>query len=107
MHRYAIAREMGYERHILHDRFTDLCHQISTRRYVERRLRRKTRMVVIGEEIHQVALQLHEQHVYPSASRVSKHISDQHALRTKEGHEAWVIILQELGYPTDTLRKYD
>lgn len=104
---YAIAREVGYARHILYHNFTDLCQQISTRRYAERRMKRQERMAVVGEEIRQVVLQLHEQHMYPSARQVSKLISDQHALRTKEGHEAWMIILQELGYPTDTLRKYD
>jgi DNA-binding transcriptional regulator YhcF (GntR family) len=104
---YAIAREMGYARHILYHNFTDLCQQISTRRYAQLRMNRQERMAVIGKEIRQVALQLHEQRVYPSSRQIAKRISDQHALRTKEGHEAWVSILQELGYPTDTLRTYE
>jgi DNA-binding transcriptional regulator YhcF (GntR family) len=103
----ALAREFGCGDHILEQRFPDLCHQVTVQRLEERRRRRQERMTVISEEIRQVALQLHEQHMYPSVRQIAKRISDQHALRTKEGHEAWIIILQELGYPTDTLRTYD
>ncbi len=32
-------------------------------------------------------------------------LGNPHAIRTKEGHEAWHLALEELGYPTDHLKK--
>ena len=102
---YEIAREMGYERHILRDKFADLCHQISTRRHAERKKRRQVRMASDSEKVRQTVLHLHEQKIYPSARQVFNAIGNQHILRSEEGYNAWLLALQELGYPTDTFQK--
>jgi hypothetical protein len=57
-------------------------------------------------EIRQAAYLLHSQGTYPSARQVTKQLSDPHVIRTKEGHEAWCQVLEELGYPAGHLKKY-
>jgi hypothetical protein len=44
--------------------------------------------------------------VYPGSKRLSKLLDDPHLLRSKEGHEAWRLTLEELGYLTGHLKKY-
>ncbi len=66
---YELAREMGYKRHVVWDKFPELCKQVSTRRYAERRRRREERMATHSSEIRQTAYLLHSQSMYPSASR--------------------------------------
>jgi hypothetical protein len=104
---YELAREMGYKRHIVHDKFPELCKQVSARRYAEWRRRREERMAGIRREIRRATSLLHEQDIYPSARRVFSMLNDPHVLRTKEGHEAWRLALEELGYPIDELKRYD
>jgi hypothetical protein len=101
-----LARQMGYKRHILSANFPDLCRQVAERRSTARRKQREERMAPICSEIRQVALLLHSQYIYPSASQISIQLHDPHIIRTKEGHEAWRLALEELGYPTDHLKKY-
>src|SRR6266516_1965792 len=36
--------------------------------------------------------------LYPGSKRISKMLDDPHLLRSKEGHEAWRLTLEELGY---------
>ena len=104
---YELAREMGYKRHLVWDKFPELCLQSSARRSVERRKRREERMAEIRKEIRRAASLLHEQGIYPSSRRVCSLLGDPHILRTKEGHEAWCLSVEKLGCPTDTLKKYD
>jgi hypothetical protein len=104
---YELAREMKYARHIVWDKFPELCKQVSARRYAERKGRREERMAGISKEICCAAFLLHEQGIYPSARKVFTLLNDPHILRTKEGHEAWRMALEELGYPTDKFRRYD
>jgi hypothetical protein len=98
---------MGYKHHIVWDKFPELCKQVSARRYAERRRRREERMAGSGEEIRRAAFLLHEQGIYPSARKVFTVLNDPYSLLTKEGHEAWRLALEELGYPTDKFKKYD
>ena len=63
-------------------------------------------MRAIREEIRQAVLLLHNQGIYPGAKPVSLLLNNRHILRTFEGHEAWRLMLEELGYPTDTLKRY-
>lgn len=100
-----LARRMGYELHILWDRFTDLCKQISRRRYAERRRRREERIALLCKEIRRIAYQLHGQGIYPSVRQVSQELGGFHALLSKEGHDAWCHALEALGYPTAHLKK--
>jgi transcriptional regulator with XRE-family HTH domain len=102
-----LAREMGYGVNILRDKFPELCKQVSARRHAERRERRKEHMMGICKEIRHTAFLLHEQGIYPSARQVLKLLNDPHILRTKEGHEAWRLTLEELGYPTDKFKRYE
>lgn len=64
-------------------------------------------MAGISKEIRRAASLLHEQGIYPSARRVFNVLNDPRVLRTKEGHEAWCLSLEELGYPTNTFKRYD
>jgi hypothetical protein len=102
---HALAREMDSTYYILSHHFTDLCRQISARRYAERRKRHQKRMTAVAAEIRQVVLQLHEKNIYPSNEQVRGAVGDRHILRTKEGRDAWLLTLQELGYPTDIFQK--
>jgi hypothetical protein len=87
--------------------FTELCNQISARYLAQQRKQHEERMLAICEQIRQVMLVLHKQGIYPSARQVSERLNDRHILRTIEGHEAWHLMLEELGYPTDTFKRYD
>lgn len=91
-----LAREMNCPYHILYDKFTNLCQQISARRYIERKVRREEKMTEVGKNIRQAVLQLHDQKVYPSTGQTRKLLVDPHVLRTKEGRKAWLLALQEL-----------
>jgi hypothetical protein len=104
---HELAREMNCPHHIVWDKFPELCKQVSSRRYAERRRRRGERMAGISEEIRRSAFLLHEQGIYPSARKVFTLLNDPHILRTKEGHEAWRMALEALGYPTDKFKRYD
>lgn len=101
-----LARQMGYKRHILQDGFPDLCNQVSECRLAARRRQHDERMAIICEELRNAAVLLHNQGTYPSARQISNQLSDPHAIRTKEGHEAWRKVLEELGYPVDHLKRY-
>jgi len=101
-----LAREMGYGRHIFWANFPYLCNQVAERRSAARRKQHDERMAIHCNEIRQVADHLHSQGIYPSARQVTKQLSDPHAIRTKEGHEAWCQALEELGYPAGHLKKY-
>ncbi len=103
---YELAREMGYERHVVKDKFPELCKQISMRRYTERRKQKEERMTPLCNDIRQAVYIIHSQGIYPSARQVTKQLSDTHVIRTKEGHEAWRQALKELGYPVDHLKVY-
>jgi len=99
----ALAREMGYSRHILDAKFPHLCHQIAARRYAERNRRHQEWVAAEGEKIRQVVLQLHKENVYPGIREVVRRTGN--VFWRKEAREAWRLTLQELGYPTDTFRK--
>ncbi len=102
---YELARELGYEHHVVWGKFPELCKQASARRSVERRRRREERMVGIGEEIRRTAFLLHKGGIYPSAKQIGKVLKDPHITRTKEGCEAWHLALAELGYPTEKFER--
>jgi TniQ len=97
---YELVRELGYPHHVVWGKFPELCKQVSARRSAERKRRRAQRMDVIGEEIRRTAFLLHERSIYPSAKQIGKVLKDPHITRTKEGREAWILALTELGYPT-------
>jgi hypothetical protein len=101
-----LARQMGYEPHILCQKFPDLCQQISARRRAERKRRHEKKIAGICEEIREIMLQLHQQKTYPSARQVATLLSNPIEIRTKEVHDFWVKMLEELGYPTDTFKRY-
>jgi hypothetical protein len=101
-----LAREMGYKRQFILDRFPDLCKQISRRRYAERRRRREERIALLCREIRQGAYHLHSQGIYPSARRVSQELGVSHAILSEAGRDAWCQALEALGYPTAHLKKY-
>jgi hypothetical protein len=97
---YELVRELGYPHHVVWSKFTELCKQVSARRSAERKERRAQRMAVIVEEIRCTAFLLHERSIYPSSTQIGKVLKDPHLVRTKEGREAWLLALTELGYPT-------
>jgi len=101
-----VAREMGYGRVVLWNNFPQLCKRVSAQRRAERRKLRGERLTRTCDEIRRAAFMLHTQGVYPSARQVFQQLGEPHALRTKEGHEAWCQVLEELGYPTGHLKKY-
>ena len=102
-----LARQMGYGISTIWFHYTDLCKQISARYRAQQRKQHEERMVGICEQIRQVMRILHKQGIYPGARQVSERLNNPHILRTIEGHEAWRLTLEELGYPTDTLKRYD
>ena len=99
-----LARQMGYGCHIFRANFPDLCNQVTERRSTARRRQHDERMATHCNEIRQVAFHLHGQGTYPSAKQVTKQQSYPQAIRTREGHEAWRLILEELGYTTGHLK---
>jgi len=101
-----LARQMGYNNHILWANFPGLCNQVTERRSAARRKQYDERMATLCNEIRQATFLLHSQGMYPSARQVFQLLGDPHAILRKEGHEAWCQALQELGYPTDHLKKY-
>jgi len=101
-----LARQMGYGRNIFRTNFPDLCKQVSERRSAVLRNHHKERMATLCNEIRQAAFHLHRQGTYPSKRQVSKQLSDPQAMRAREAYEAWRLTLEELGYPTDHLKKY-
>jgi hypothetical protein len=101
-----LAREMGYKRQFILDRFPDLCKLISRRRYAERRRRREERIALLCREIRQGAYHLHSQGIYPSARQVSQELGVSHAILSEAGRDAWCQALEALGYPTAHLKKY-
>ena len=101
-----LARRMGYRHHILWANFSDLCTQIAERRAAARRKHHEERIAAYCSEIHRIVFHLHNQGMYPSSGQVIQRLGKPHALRTQEGHEAWRLTLQELGYPTGHLKKY-
>jgi len=103
---FEIAREMGYNYTIFKDNFPALCNQIKKRCATARRKHHDERVAMYCNEIRQVALILHDQGKYPSSWQIVKQLSDPHTIRTKEGHETWRQILEELGYPTGHLEKF-
>jgi hypothetical protein len=64
------------------------------------------RVKAVCEEIRQAVLLLHNQGIYPGAKQVSLLLKNRHSVRSIEGHEAWRLMLAELGYPTDALKRY-
>ena len=91
-------------RHIFRANFPDLCNQVTERRSTARRRQHDERMATHCNEIRQVAFHLHGQGTYPSAKQITKQLSYPQAIRTREGHEAWRLILEELGYTTGHLK---
>ncbi len=101
-----LARQMGYGSHIFWIKFPDLCNQVTERRSTARRKHHNERIATHCNEIRKATALLHNQGVYPSSWRVAKQLSNPHFIRTREGHEAWRVGLEELAYPTDHLKKY-
>jgi DNA-binding transcriptional regulator YhcF (GntR family) len=101
-----IARQRGYSLAILENDFPDLCKEIALRRRSERRKQHEERMTRISMEIRQAVMVLHQQGIYPSSIQVGKQLNNSHILWPKEPREAWISALDELGYPTDHLKKY-
>src|SRR6266487_792781 len=101
-----IARELGYKRHNLWGKFPDLCKQIAERCRMEQNERHKERVTKFCSEIRCAVLTLHQQGIYPSTRRISKIISYPYAVRSKEGYETWIMMLEELGYSTEKLKKH-
>ncbi len=102
-----LARQLGYGVDTIWFHCTDLCKQISERYLAQQRKQHEERMAAICEQIRQVMLILHKEGIYPGARQVSERLNNRHILRTIEGHEAWRLTLEELGYPTDKLKRYD
>jgi hypothetical protein len=103
---FEIAQEMGYNYLVFKDNFPDLCNQIKKRCATARRKHHDEWVAMYCSEIRQVALLLHDQGKCPGAWQIAKQLSDPHTIRTKEGHETWRQILEELGYPVEHLKKY-
>ncbi len=101
-----LARQLGYSASLIGHHFTDLCKRISARYLAQQRKRREERVRATCEEIRQAVLLLHNQGIYPGAKRVSHLLKNRHSVRTFEGHEAWRLMLAELGYPTDAIKRY-
>ncbi len=101
-----LARQLGYGASLIWKHFTDLCKRISARYLAQKRKRREERVRATCEEIRQAVLLLHNQGIYPGAKRVSHLLKNRHSVRTFEGHEAWRLMLAELGYPTDAIKRY-
>ncbi len=102
-----LARQMGYKVHILWCNYTDLCKQISARYLAQQRKRHEERIAQTFEEIRRAMLELHEQAIYPGARQVCERLKDRHVLRNKGGYRVWRLMLEELGYPTDKLKRYE
>src|SRR2546429_3834211 len=100
-----IARQRGYRLAILERNFPDLCKEIALRRRIELRKQHEERMTRISLEIHQTVMILHQQGMYPGSIQVGKQLNNSHILRPKKAREAWILALDELGYPTDHLKK--
>ena len=73
---------------------------------IERRKQHKEQIARICTKIHQVVMGLHQQGIYPSSVQVAKQLNNSHILWPKETRKAWILALDELGYPTDHLKKY-
>ena len=101
----AIAQQLGCTTAVLYKRFPDLCKEIALRRRIELRKQHEERMTRISLEIHQTVMILHQQGMYPSSIQVGKQLNNSHILRPKKAREAWILALDELGYPTDHLKK--
>jgi AraC-like DNA-binding protein len=101
-----IARQRGYVLSSLEKNFPDLLAEIALRHRMEQRKQHEERMARICTEIHQTVIELHQQGVYPSSVRVAKQLNNSHILWLKEARKAWILALDELGYPTDQLKKY-
>ena len=101
-----LARQLGYSTYLIWNHFTDLCKRISARYRDLKRKQHEERVRAVCEEIHKAVLLLHNQGVYPGAKRVSLLLENRHSIRTFEGHEAWRLMLAELGYPTDSIKRY-
>jgi AraC-like DNA-binding protein len=102
-----LAKQIGYGAKMIWGNFSDLCKQISARYRAQQQKQHEERMAAICEQIRQVMLILHRQGIYPGARQVYEQLNNRHILRTIEGHEAWRLMLEELGYPTDKLKRYD
>lgn len=101
-----LARQFGCRHQFLENNFPDLCKQIALRRRTELRKQREERVTRTYTEIHQTVMVLHQQGIYPSSRQVTKQLNKPHILWKKEGREAWLLALEELGYPTSHLKRY-
>lgn len=101
-----LAAQLGYSVTLICHHFTDLCKRISARYRDQKRKKREERVRAVCEDIRQAVLLLHNQGIYPAAKQVSLLLKNRHSIRTIEGHEAWRLILTELGYPTDAIKRY-
>jgi DNA-binding transcriptional regulator YhcF (GntR family) len=101
-----ISRQLGCGLFILERNFPDLRREIALRHRTEHRKQHEERVVRISAEIRQTVIELHQQGVYPSSDRIKKQLNKPHILWIKEGREAWILALEELGYSTDHLKKH-
>lgn len=101
-----LARQLEYRVDLIRHHFTDLCKRISARYLAQKRKQCEERVKAVCEEIRQAVLLLHNQGIYPGAKHVSLLLKNRHSVRSIEGHEAWRLMLAELGYPTDALKRY-
>lgn len=94
----ALAEQIGYSEDVLRSAFPEICKQFSARRRAKLRSQHEDRMEGFSAEIRQVMLELHGNGIYPSARRVTDLVSYKFAIVTKEGYNAWVAMLKQLGY---------
>jgi len=101
-----LTGHFGCTHQFLENNFSDLCKQIALRRRTELRKQREERVTRTSTEIHQTVMLLHQQGIYPSSVQVTKQLNKPRMLWKKEGREAWLLALEELGYPTSHIKRY-
>jgi AraC-like DNA-binding protein len=92
------ARQMGYSHGFLLNKCPDLCKKMSERYYEARRKQGEQRRDERRERIRVEAMALHQQGIYPSASRIAKRAGIPGMLLEVEMQEVWHAILIDLGY---------
>lgn len=92
------ARRLGYSHSQLHQRFPELCRQISARYIAYRKAQGTQRRQQLCEEVRQAAHAIHARGIYPSSYRIAPLISQPGFVRHPDAMATRHEVLRELGW---------
>lgn len=93
------ARQVGYHHTMIRLAYPDLCHELQTRRYTERKQQYENMVPPLCARVRKATITLHSEGTYPSAKKVADLLGvDQNIIRGRKVLETWQAMLGELGY---------